>query len=291
MKFREDWIQATLDAIDVEGTRLRYGKGLEKFWRWYDDVGQPELNANTLNKFKRWLEGKNYSSKSIAVCFFSVKKALSVCFRPLTIDDRMDLIDMQAVRVRQIKGKGYAVRLSKAEVDKLFSVFSPNRILDIRNLAIVTLMFYAGLRRGSVAKLELSDYDHERGMLTIREAKGNKSYAIPLHDVAIDNLNQWVNVRYRWANRSNSDNLFLTSRGKGLDGKVCYWVVKTTCKRAGLPHYHPHDARSTFITSLHDAGVPIGDIQALVGHANPETTMGYVRTDWSKLKKSVSKLL
>jgi site-specific recombinase XerD len=291
MKFQHEWIQATLDAIDVAGTRLRYGKGLEKFWQWYADQGQPELNANTLNKFKRWLEGKGYSSKSIAACVFSVKKALTVCCRPITIEDRMDLIDMQAVKVRQIKGSGYAVSLSKAEVEKLFSVFDHNRILDIRNLAIITLMFYAGLRRSSVAKLELGDYDRESGMLTIREAKGNKTYAIPLHDIAVKNLDEWVNVRYRWANRSNSDNLFLTSKGKGLDGKVCYWTVKMACKRAGLKHYHPHDARSTFITRLHDAGVPVGDIQALAGHASPETTMGYVRTDWSKLKKEVAKLL
>ena len=289
MKFKHEWIQATLDAIDVVGTRLRYGKGLEKFWGWYDDQGQPDLNANTLNKFKRWLEEKGYSSKSIAACVFAVKKALTVCCRPITVDDRMDLADMQAVKVRQVKGSGYAVSLSKTEVDKLFSVFDTNRILDIRNLAIISLMFYAGLRRSSIANLELSDYDREHGVLSIREAKGNKTYAIPLHDVAIQNLNEWVNVRYRW-NRSNSTNLFLTSKGKGLDGKVCYWVVTGACQKAGLRHYHPHDARSTFITRLHDAGVPVGDIQALAGHASPETTMGYVRTDWAKLKGAVAKL-
>lgn len=290
MKFKHEWLQETLDAIDVAGTRLRYRKGLEKFWGWYVDQGQPELNANTLNKFKRWLEQQEYSSKTIGCCVFAVKKALTVCYRPLTIEDRMDLADMQAVRVRQIKGSGYAVSLSEAEMTKIFSVFNPNRILDIRNLAIVTLMFYAGLRRSSIAKLELSDYDREHGMLSIREAKGNKTFAIPLHDLAIQTMNEWVNVRYRWGCRSSSDSLFLTSKGKGLDGKVCYWVLKVACKRAGLKHYHPHDARSTFITRLHDAGVPVGDIQALVGHASPETTMGYVRTDWNKLKKAVAKL-
>lgn len=202
----------------------------------------------------------------------------------------MDLTDMQALKVRQIKGSGQAVCMSDVELEKLFSIFNPNRILDIRNLAIISLMFYAGLRRGSVSKLKESDYNREQRILTIREAKGNKTYAIPLHELAVQNLNEWLNVRYRWSNRTNSDKLFLTSRGNELDGKVCYWVVKAACKRAGLKHYHPHDARSTFITRLHDAGVAIGDIQALVGHASPETTMGYVRTDWAKLKGAVAKL-
>jgi site-specific recombinase XerD len=260
------------------------------FWAWYGEAGQPDLSANVLNRYKRFLQSdKHFSSKTIGVAISAVKKALEVCYRAVTLAERMDLMDMQAVKVKQIIGSGYSVCVPQNEVEKMFGIFNANGIADIRNISILSLLFYAGLRRGEVANLELRDYDRERGILSIREAKGNKNKAIPLHDLAVKNLNEWINVRYRWAGEKTNA-IFTTSKGKNLDGRSIYWVVEGTCKKAGVKRYHPHDARSTFITRLHDAGVAIGDIQQLVGHASPATTMGYVRTDWEKLREAVRKL-
>lgn len=290
MKFQHEWIQTTLDAIDVDGTRTRYEQALNFFWAWYIKANQPELSVHVLNRYKRFLQKQGYASSTIGVGISSIKRALMVNMRPVTISDRLDLQDMQALKVRQVKSANYSVSITAEERDKIIATFNFLTPKGIRNIAMFALLFYAGLRRGEISNLNVDDYDPIKGMLFIREAKGNKNKAIPLHPFVIEKLDAWLRVR-----QSESEAMFIkminvAGKGERLKAGYIYILMITACQKAGLPHYHPHDGRTTFVTMLHDNGVPIGDIQKLVGHANPATTMGYVRTDYNKLRNSVLKL-
>lgn len=288
MKFEHEWIQDTLDSIDVNGTRLAYEKGLTSFWDWYKGQGEPKLTLNVGNRFKRFLQKKGYSTSTISVFISSLKLALDTNARPTDLADRLDLQDIsQKLSIKRVKSDNYSVKLSIEERDKLFATCPPT-LKGKRDLAVLTLIFYAGLRRGEIAKLNLDDFDPLHGMLFIREAKHHKDRAMPLHPLAISRINEWLAVRDTVA---TCEALFVSvqkqPKGNRFTGANIHKVMGFACINAGIPHYHPHDGRATYITMLHDNGVPIGDIQTLAGHSNSNTTLGYVRVDFNKLRQAV----
>lgn len=288
MKFEYGWIQDTLDSIDVENTRRAYNQGLVKFWEWYGEHGQPNLNLNTMNRFKRFLQDYGYNTSTIAIDIASIKLALNINARPVDLADRLDLQDIERkLSIKKVKSDNYAVSLTEEERDKILDS-CPLTILGIRDLAILTILFYQGFRRGEVIKLDLKDYDHEHDMLFIREGKHHKNRAVPLHPLVKERVNEWLTYR---GNVAKSEALFVSvkqkKKGQRLTGGNIYDIMNRYCQKAGVTPYHPHDCRSTYITMLHNNGVGVGDIQVLAGHSSADTTLGYVKHDFRKLRKSI----
>lgn len=287
MKFEHGWIQDTLDSIDTAKTRYSYGYGLRDFWKWYVDQGNPDLTQNVLNRYKRSLQDKGHCTSTIAVYLCSVKLAIDINARSNDMSERLDLQDIkQRVSIKKIKSDNYSTTLTIEERDKLFATCKPNR-RGVRNLAVLTLIFYAGLRRDEIEKLKLKDYDSSRELLFIRQAKHHKSRVLPLHPLSVERINDWLEMR---GSPPNCDALFLNvTKGppKGLTGSNVYGIMVSSCMKANIARYHPHDGRATYITMLHDNGVPIGDIQTLAGHTHADTTLGYVKTNFDKLRKAV----
>jgi len=287
MKFEHEWIQNTLDSLDVENTRIAYRQGLVKFWKWYSDNKQPDLTIHVMNRFKRFLQDKGYSTSTITIDLVSIKLALSLNARPNSLTERLDLQDIgKRLTIKRVKSDNYSVTLSEEERDKILAACSPD-LIGIRDLAILTMLFYQGFRRGEVANLDLKNYDTHHDMVFIREGKHHKNRAVPLHPLVKERVNAWLKVRGCIA---KCESLFVSAKqkqkGQRLTGDSIYMVMKKYCAKAGIAIYHPHDCRSTYITALHNNHVPIGDIQALVGHSSANTTLGYFRHDFMKLREA-----
>ena len=288
MKFEHEWIQATLDGIDVVNTRNAYKHGIVMFWKWYINQGQPDLTLHVMNRFKRFMQDNNFATKTIGIALSAIKLALDTNARPEETKERLDLQDIrQRLTIKTVKSDNYSVRLSVEERDKILAT-CPCNLMGKRDLAVLTLLFYGGLRRGEIAKLDLKDYDNIHGMLFIREAKHHKDRAIPLHPLVISRIEAWLEIREQIATCSGLFvNVERKSKGMQLSGMNVYNIMTKYCNEAGIAHYHPHDCRSTYITMLHDNHVPVGDIQALAGHSNAQTTMSYVRIDFNNLRKAI----
>ena len=289
MKFEHEWIQNTLDSIDTEGTRIAYNKGFVRFWKWYSGEGEPDLTIHVINRFKRFLQNKGYAASTIAIDLCSIKLALHVNARPNDCGDRLDLQDIrQLATIKKVKSDSNAVPLSIEERDKVLAACPPT-LIGIRDLAVLTVLFYVGLRRGEVEKLDLKDYDQVHNQFVIREAKHHKTRKLPLHPLVVERINAWLEIREALA---TCEALFVNvhqkkTTGKRLRGGNIYWILSNYCEEAGIAHYHPHDCRSTHITLLHDNGIPVGDIQTLAGHSNAGTTIAYVKVNMNNLRKAV----
>lgn len=287
MKFDYGWIQDTLDSLDSEKTRYAYGYGLHDFWDWYVGQGKPDLTQNILNRYKRFLQNEGRSTSTIAVYLCSVKLAIDTNARSIDMSERLDLQDIkQRVSIKKIKSDNYSTTLTVDERDKLFATCKPNR-RGKRNLAVLTVIFYAGLRRDEIEKLNLRDFDSSHELLFIRQAKHHKSRVIPLHPLALERIKDWLEVRGAYDCEALFLNINENTKGQRLTGSSIYNIMTTGCAKANIPRYHPHDGRATYITMLHDNGVNIGDIQALAGHTSADTTLGYVKTDFNKLRQAV----
>jgi integrase len=288
MKFQHEWIETALDSIDLATTRRTYSYGLKNFWAWYADQGEPDLTPNVLNRYKRHAQNSGYATSTIAIDLAAVKVALEVNARPTDITDRLDLQDLLKISIKPTKPDNYSMALSVEERTKILATCPPVTPMGKRDLAILTVLFYQGLRRTEVENLTVNDYDKQHGMLFVREAKHHKSRAMPLHPLVISRIEAWLEIRAVIATcNSLFVNVQMKNKGKKLIGASVYMIMKRSCTLAGLPHYHPHDARATYITMLHDNGVNIGDIKTLAGHSSAQTTLGYVGMNLDALRKAV----
>jgi site-specific recombinase XerD len=150
--------------------------------------------------------------------------------------------------------------------------------IGIRDAAIISILFGAGLRREEITKLNLDDYDSENTKLVVR-GKRSKQRIAYLGDGAVAALTGWLEIR-----GNDTGPLFLSVKKGGhlrngcrLSPQSIYYLLKIRAKMAGVKPFTPHDLRRTFVSRLLDAGVDIAIVAKMAGHSNIQTTARYDR--------------
>jgi integrase len=204
----------------------------------------------------------------------AVRGVLKACWRMglLSADNLYRCID-----VRPVKG-GPAQRgraLTKAELKALFAACGPGAG-GKRDAAALACMY--GCRRSEPVRLDLADYDPATGRLRVRHAKGNKHRDVYLTNGSKRAMDEWLRVR---GNERGPLLVPVDAIGRveirRLHDQTLYEICKRLAKRAGVPHFSPHDLRRTFAGDMLDAGADVALVQRLMGHANVATTVGYDR--------------
>ena len=150
--------------------------------------------------------------------------------------------------------------------------------IGIRDAAIISILFGAGLRREEITTLNLDDYDLENAKLVVR-GKRSKQRIAYLGEGAVAALVGWLEIR-----GNDTGPLFLSLKrggrlrhGRRLSPQSIYYLLKIRAKRAGVKPFTPHDLRRTFVSRLLDAGVDIAIVAKMAGHSNIQTTARYDR--------------
>lgn len=163
--------------------------------------------------------------------------------------------------------------------------------IGIRDAAIISILFGAGLRREEITKLNLDDYNPEDVKLVIR-GKRSKQRIAYLGDGALAALMNWLELRGK-----DAGPLFFSVKrggnlrhGRRLSPQSIYYLLKVRAKRAGVKPFTPHDLRRTFVSRLLDAGVDIAIVAKMAGHSNIQTTARYDRRP-EEAKQRAARLL
>lgn len=188
--------------------------------------------------------------------------------------------------------------LSFTELRKLLDAWQfEEGILAARNLALIHVAVYTGMRRNELAHLRWTDVDLCGCSIQVRIGKGGKSRTVAIAD-ATDGTCQ---VLRRWKalqDDSGVDGFAYVfprlTRGKSpgfasdkpMAGNTVMTVVNASADRANIGHISPHDLRRTHITLALDNGATVADMQAQAGHAKAETTMLYAQAADAKARKA-----
>ncbi len=161
-----------------------------------------------------------------------------------------------------------------------------------RDAAIIAVMYATGVRRASVVRLDVADYETETGTLRVREAKQRRDYLVYLsQDGAQRALADWLGVR-----GSASGPLFWpVSKGgdlvnRRLSTQAVYNLLIKRARQAGINHFSPHDLRRTLAGDLLDAGADIVTVKRILGHASVDTTARYDRRP-EEVKRKAANLI
>jgi len=166
-------------------------------------------------------------------------------------------------------------------------------IHSIRNLAIITIAEYCGLRVSEVGSIRIHDVDLDKHTIYCRRMKKGNSNTLKIVDEKVfDNLKKYIEIRASY-NVQNSVYLFLSQLGKPISRKTLHNIIKKYCKSSNIPEdkHHFHTLRHTRAVELLEMGAEIEDVQWWLGHKNIESTMIYLQYTTKKQESLYSKII
>lgn len=174
--------------------------------------------------------------------------------------------------------------LTNEEIAKLFNI-RLTKPVDYRNKAILEVMYATGARISEVINLELNQIDFEECIIRV-VGKGKKERIIPLDDVAIDALDNYINNYRPFLIKNETCNyVFLNKNGEKISRQMIFKILKNLANKAGITkEISPHTLRHSFASNLLNNGADLRVIQELLGHENLETTEIYSHLQNKKIK-------
>jgi len=240
-----------------ESTKTNYARHIAQIALHYKCL--PTLLAD--DQIEDYLEGLILKGKPSASYFKHTVYGLRFLFRLEGMNDKR-------VQLPNIKhDKKLPIVLGRDEVKALI------KHADLlKHRLLISLLYGCGLRCGEVRAIRLRDIDLSRRMLLIRKTKGNYDRYVPLGNLLVKGIQQYIE------STGATDYLFT---GSDYDSRYSQrgvqWVIKTLCQKAGIrKEVSTHTLRHTYATHLLEDGLDIVSIKELLGHAHIETTMVYL---------------
>ena len=156
---------------------------------------------------------------------------------------------------------------------------------ELRDRALLELMYACGLRASEAIGLEVTDVDLEDGMLRAR-GKGSKERIVPVGQTAVAAVRRYLERgRPGLVGAGIESHLFVNFRGGKLTRQGLYKIVRRHAVSAGLEdRMSPHTLRHTFATHLLAGGCDLRAVQEMLGHADVATTQLYTHLSSERLK-------
>ena len=157
----------------------------------------------------------------------------------------------------------------------------PDGARDLRDTALLELLYGSGLRVAEAAALDVDDLDLAQRRVRVW-GKGSKQRLVPLSEPAADALRRWLadGRREHATEATPAAAVFLNHRGRRMTPRDARRVLD---RRAAAPT-HPHALRHTFATHLLDGGADLRVVQELLGHADLATTQRYTHVSKERLR-------
>ena len=185
-------------------------------------------------------------------------------------------------------GSVLPVTLSTSEVEKLISSFDEDRPIDVRNTAILEMLYSCGLRVSELVNLRCSDLFFDEGLIKV-VGKGNKERFVPIGRIGQESIRRYLAIRAD-GKKGFSDILFLNNRGTKLTRNMIFIIVRKGAENAEVEKtISPHSLRHSFATHLVENGADISSVQQMLGHSSITTTERYLHISKKYLQQTLKK--
>ena len=269
-------LQAFLTAKEVEGCSL-------STLRYYEDtltralvaIGKP-IGVMVSDDLRQYLNDYEVTRHTSKVTIDNIRRIMSSFFSWLEDEDY--IVKSPVRRIRRVK---------TAQVTR--EVFSDEELEALRgaceskrDLAMVDLLASTGMRVGELVRLNKGDINfHERECLVT--GKGNKQRPVYFDARAKLHLVEYLASR---ADASSALFVSLGPSGRRITVGAVELRLRNLGRVSGVRCVHPHKFRRTLATHAIDKGMPIEQVQKLLGHAKIETTMHYAMVNQNNVKAS-----
>ena len=280
-KNNEEILNKFLSSKEIEGcsTRtIKYYKDNINKMLYKTNLPINEITTETLRNYL-----SNYKSNSTAgmVTIDNIRRTLSSFFAWLENEDY--IIKSPVRRIHKVKAtKRVKETLTDENLEKLRDTCT-----NVRDLAILELLISIGMRVGELTRLNISDMNfQERSCIVL--GKGNSE-----REVYFSAKSKMYIEKYLETRTDNNEALFVSLikpyNRLGISGVEI--TIRNLGRNANINKVHPHKFRRTMATMAIDKGMPIEQVQKLLGHIKIDTTMEYAMVNQNNVKNSHRKFI
>ena len=285
---KDQALRSFLDFLHIEkglspNTVKSYQSDLSIFLKW--------LSSNCNSSFK--------NTKSEDVELF-IKHLFQLGFKSTTINRKISSIKTFYIYLKKQKlidiipteniivpkqEKNLPKSISEKEVETLLNSINGSNNIELRDKAMMELLYATGVRVSELVNIKLNDIDFNRRVIRVI-GKGSKERLVPFGEKAFIALNNYLALR---ENRITKE-IFLSNRGTGIT-RISFWNrVKFYLNRCGLSiEISPHTLRHAFATHILNRGADLRSVQMLLGHSDLSTTQIYTHIAKQRLSDVLKK--
>jgi len=250
----------------AKNTATTYVSCFEAFINYYKDMEIELLNEQDIRIYLQGLVEQGKSSSYLNQAVNSIKFYYESV---LEMPNRFYAIE------RPRKEHRLPIVLSKQAIKSMI-----DQTNNLKHKCIIGLLYSAGLRRGELLNLKISDIDSDRMLIRIEQSKGNKDRYTLLSSAILPELRKY----YKYC--LPQQYLFEGPKGGKYSGESVEKIVKKAALRAGIKsRVVPHILRHSFATHLLEDGTDIRYIQVLLGHSSSKTTEIYTHVAVKNFQK------
>jgi len=177
--------------------------------------------------------------------------------------------------------------LTSEDIEKMTAAVDGNEPADLRDRALLELLYAGGLRVSEVASLDVASLDVRDRSVRVH-GKGKKERIGVFGEPAATALHRYLNDGRPELVADKETALFLNRFGGRLTARSVQTIVRKYATKAGLPEaVHPHLLRHSFATHLLDGGADLRVVQELLGHESPNTTQIYTHVSEAKKRETM----
>jgi integrase/recombinase XerD len=246
--------------------------------------GLAQAQRQDVRDFLDWLFAEGADGRTVARKLSSLRQ----CYRFLLLDRHTKhdpTLDIDSPRQWKVLPKS----LGRAEVEHLLErsdITAPKakcgHELNLRNRAMLEVLYAGGLRASEVVGLRMEDVKLDLGYVLVR-GKGDKERIVPLGQAALDAISSYLTARSVLAGEKQSAFLFIGRGARRLTRERVWQIVSASSAQTG-PHASPHMLRHSAATHMVENGADLRTVQTILGHADISTTQIYTHLAIDRLK-------
>lgn len=276
-----DYCQMFIYAKKVEGcsnkTIKYYKSTIENMLKSL----QKQVKHITTDDLRKYLGDYNKNNNCSKVTLDNIRRIISSFFSWL--EEENYVLKSPARRIHKIRTEKV---VKETYTDENIEIMRDN-CNEIRDLAIIDLLNSTGMRVGELVKLNIKDINFEERECVVL-GKGDKQRKVYFDAKAKIHLQAYLESR-----NDNNEALFvsLLRPYKRLEISGVEIRMRNLGRRLNINKVHPHKFRRTLATRAIDKGMPIEQVQHLLGHSKIDTTMEYAMVNQSNVKNSHRKYI
>ncbi len=242
-----------------------------------------KIDHVAIRAFLAHLHERGLKKSSLARKLAAVRSFFQFCLKKGWVDDNVAKIVSTPKQERHVPSF-----LSEDEMAQFLDLPSSGSPLDLRDKALLELLYATGIRVSELVALNMDDIDFLSEVIHIR-GKGKKERITPISSSALQAIQHYMEFRNKRAeNNSHFDSrvLFANKHGQRLSTRSVRRKMDKYLKMAGLdPAISPHTLRHSFATHMLNNGADLRSVQELLGHQSLSTTQVYTHLTTKKLKE------
>jgi integrase/recombinase XerC len=258
-------------------TQLAYEKDLSNFYQFITLSGVSkwsEVSTEQINAWVMKLRHQQINPKSIKRSMSTLRSFFSY----LVNSGFLEVNNAKKISTPKTD-QALPKTITYSEIELLTRQFN-NSWKELRDIAIIEVMYSSALRVSELVGLDFSDIDYGQGFLKIF-GKGSKYRYSPIGEKAITALK-----RYADSINAYDGAVFLSNLNKRISARTVQNMIKNRAQKVGIksnvhPHMLRHAAASHFLQSSHD----LRSVQKMLGHESIKSTQVYTHLDYLELSK------